>query len=454
MQTPLAAPPPALVLRGFGVAFGDTSILEQVELEVPARGAFSLVGSGGAGKSTLLRTLAGHNDAQPALRTWGRVEYAGRSLANGPRPSLVGQNARLLMATVAENVAFGLPDRQRLTPLEQRITVRTALERHGLPELTDALDTSVVDLPLGVQRRLAVVRTVLCEPALLMLDEPTVGLGDADKALLLGLLAGECERRALLLVTHDRGAALALGGHVALLVGGRVVETGATTTFFRAPTTALGRLFVETGTCYLTTDEPPTVDDVAVSDAPPPRSTPARAPRSLHWILPGQLAGLPRPGLLKDVEDDLAGLVALGIDFLINLEETETVPAAALAAVGIEGHHHPIDDMGAPTTTAALELCAVVERAIRDGRRVAIHCRAGLGRTGTMLAAYLIHTGLDALEALESVRKLQPRFVQSSTQLEFLSEFERAVAHLRRLEGPTVRTTIERKSTECLSTKP
>jgi len=461
VQPPLCPSTPALVLRGFGVAFGPTSILEQLDLDVPARGAYTLVGSGGVGKSTLLRTLAGHNDAQPALRTWGGVEYEGRALEDGPRPSLVAQNARLLMATIAENVAFGLPDRQRLTPLEQRISVRTALERHGLPELAGALDTSVVDLPLGVQRRLAVVRTVLAEPALLMLDEPTVGLGDADKALLLDLLATECERRALLLVTHDRGTALALGGRVALLAGGRVVETGPTAEFFRAPTTALGRLFVETGTCYLTsatTDaevEAEPADSIAPIDAPcaPPRPPP-RAPRSLHWVLPQRLAGLPRPGLLEDVDDDLAGLVWLGIDLLVNLEETETVPAAALAAAGIEGIHRPIDDMKAPTTAAALELCALVERAIRDGRRVAFHCRAGLGRTGTMLAAYLIHTGLEALDALERVRRLQPRFVQSSAQLDFLSEFERAVAHQRRLEGPIVRSTIERKSIECLSTKP
>jgi len=56
-----------------------------------------------------------------------------------------------------------------------------------------------------------------------------------------------------------------------------------------------------------------------------------------------------------------------------------------------------------------------------------MHCRAGLGRTGTMLAAVLIAEGLAALDALEAVRRVQPRFVQSQTQLDFLERFERFV---------------------------
>lgn len=450
--------PPVLTLRGFSVAFGDTTIVEAIDLDVPARGVTALLGSGGAGKSTLLRTLAGHNDAQPALRTWGQARLQGRPLATGPRPSLVGQNAKLLLATVAQNLAFGLPDRERLTPLEQRIVVRAALEQAGMSELRSALDTSVVDLPLGLQRCLSVVRTILADPPLVLLDEPTVGLDDDERARLIELLRGEAERRAILLVTHDRTVALALGGLTVLLAQGRVQEVAPTATFFGAPATPAGRLFVETGSCYVPAAPPDDavaeVTTEVVSVAPPAPPPPApRAPRSLHWVLPQRLAGLPRPGLLEDVDADLAGLSWLGVEVLVNLEETETVPRAAIERAGLVPLHVPIVDMEAPSATAALALFEAIDRAIRAGRPVAVHCRAGLGRTGTILAAYLIFTGLEALDALEKVRRVQPRFVQSKAQLDFLDRFAAVVAR-RRQEELVVRTTLERNNPECLSTKP
>lgn len=244
-----------------------------------------------------------------------------------------------------------------------------------------------------------------------------------------------------------------------LLAQGRIQETGPTETFFRAPTTAAGRLFVETGSCYLP-PEAPAVDVEAPTDeveaaaplAPPPAAP--RAPRSLHWVLPQRLAGLPRPGLLEDVEADLAGLAWLGVEVLVNLEETETVPRAAIERAGLVPLHLPIVDMEAPSATAALALFDTLDRAIRAGRPVAVHCRAGLGRTGTILAAYLIFTGLEALDALEKVRRVQPRFVQSKAQLDFLDRFAGVVSQRRRQEQLVVRTTLERNPPECLSTKP
>lgn len=453
--------PPVLTLRGFSVAFGDTTIVRDLDLAVMARGVTSLVGNGGAGKSTLLRTLAGHNDAQPALKTWGEASLLGRPLGIGPRPSLVGQNAKLLLATVAQNLAFGLPDREHLTLLEQRIAVRAALEQAGMGELRTALDTSVVDLSLGLQRRLAIVRTILADPPLVLLDEPTVGLEDDERGHLIDLLQAEATRRAILLVTHDRKVAIALGGRTVLLAQGRIHEVADTASFFRAPTTAMGRLFVETGTCYLPEPTPAAVETApdeevtaAVEVAPPtPPAAAPRPPRSLHWVLPHRLAGLPRPGLLEDLEADLTGLAWLGVEVLVNLEETETVPRAAIVQAGLTPIHLPIVDMDAPSATAAFELCEAIDRAVRAGRPVAVHCRAGLGRTGTILAAYLIFTGLDALDALERVRRVQPRFVQSKAQLDFLERFAGVVLR-RRQEPLIVRNTLERKQPECLSTKP
>ena len=72
-----------------------------------------------------------------------------------------------------------------------------------------------------------------------------------------------------------------------------------------------------------------------------------------------------------------------------------------------------------------------------DGASVAIHCRAGLGRTGTLLAAVLIYEGFAALDAIERVRRVQPRFVQSQSQAEFLERFERFIRSGRHLARGT-----------------
>lgn len=441
-----------LRLRGFGIGFGDKTVLEHIHLAVPSRGAFVITGSGGAGKSTLVRTLAGHNDAQPALRTWGRVDYLGRPLSQCvTRPSLVGQNARLLMSSVAENLAVGLPDRERLTHLEQRILLGAALDRYGLAELGRVIEASVVDLPPGLQRRLAIVRSVLSDPALLMLDEPTAGLDDDEREPLLALLRAETAHRAVLVITHNRQDALRLGGQTALFASGQLQAVEETEEFFLRPSSEIVRHFVATGTCYL----PPesfhsTTAPKAEPDTwrpPPPEATTAY-PRSLHWVLPGQLAGLPRPGLLDELEDDLAGLAVLGVTLLVNLEETPTVPAAALDGIGIASLHFPIADMGAPAPSATLALCQTISAHLATGHRVAVHCRAGLGRTGTVLAAYLISLGSEALVALESVRRLQPRFVQSQPQLEFLQAFAEFLTE-RRAGGLTTRPLIERSLSKC-----
>jgi atypical dual specificity phosphatase len=148
-------------------------------------------------------------------------------------------------------------------------------------------------------------------------------------------------------------------------------------------------------------------------------------PRGLHWVKRGQLAGLPRPGLLVDVEEDVSGLYSLGIGTLVTLEETRTVDEELLRRHAIESLWWPIPDMSAPTLEEADRLCAEIATRLEAGTAVAVHCRAGLGRTGTILASYLIAEGLSALEALERVRCQQPRFIQSDEQIEFLTEFAR-----------------------------
>lgn len=291
---------PSLRLRGFGIAFGGTPVLANVDLELGATGLTVLVGPSGSGKSTLLRTLAGLNQAHPALSTWGVAELAGRPLLGDPalKPKrgvgLVMQHSRFFMSTVRENLVSALPNRERLERAVQTTIARTLLKDSGLPGLVDLLDTEVVTLPQPLQRMLAIVRATANDPLVLMADEPTSGLDDEAAIDVIALLRGQAASRAVLFVTHNQRHALAAGGVTALLAGGRIVELAATASFFRDPKTEQGRHFVATGNCSLPS---PGARDSDLDDASPrPASLPVGAlqaarrgyvgPRGFFWVIP------------------------------------------------------------------------------------------------------------------------------------------------------------------------
>ena len=128
-----------------------------------------------------------------------------------------------------------------------------------------------------------------------------------------------------------------------------------------------------------------------------------------------------RPGLAADADHDLAALRQLGVRRLVSLEPV-AFPAARLAAHGIVGAHLPTEELAAPCLAAALAAVSDTERALRRGEPTVYHCKGGLGRTGTLLAAHLIVRGLAPLHALEELRSIDARYVQSIAQERFLDQ--------------------------------
>ncbi|NOT20703.1 MAG: ATP-binding cassette domain-containing protein [Sideroxydans sp.] len=150
----------------------------------------------------------------------------------------------------------------------------------------------------------------------------------------------------------------------------------------------------------------------------------ASAPRGFHWIVPGKLAGCPAPGVSAPIDYDLNLLARTGITKLITLTETD-LDQEALQRAGMSNLHMPIFDREAPSVAQTHMLLVRMQRMIEAGEILAVHCKAGLGRTGTILAAWMIREGgLSAESSMERLRRIERGFIQSESQEKFLHEYE------------------------------
>ena len=152
---------------------------------------------------------------------------------------------------------------------------------------------------------------------------------------------------------------------------------------------------------------------------------------AFRWILPGRLAGSGMPGLFNPLESDLEYIRDAGIRHVVSLTE-HPIPADSGGEPSF--HHFPIDDMGIPTPRRASEICDFVLAAIERQEPVLIHCKAGLGRTGTLLACCLITMGSTPQQALVRLRGQCSYYVQNQTQEGFLDHY----AKFRRRSRPAV----------------
>lgn len=148
-----------------------------------------------------------------------------------------------------------------------------------------------------------------------------------------------------------------------------------------------------------------------------------RGPNGFHWIAPDQLAGCPMPGIVAPLEYDLAALKDVGITVLVNLTDRE-LPADILAQYGIRSVQFKIEDRRAPPIMWIKMLLVQIDKLLAKGDVLAVHCLAGLGRTGTVLGAWLIKKGLTAEETLKRLRQIDAGYVQSKEQEDLLYALE------------------------------
>lgn len=232
-------------LRGIGKAFGQTVVLDGIDLRIEPRTTVGLIGPSGCGKSTLLRLMNGLLEPDS-----GGVSFDGAPLD----PSTLTQVRRRIGYVVQEGGLFAhLTAQQNVTLLGRRLGWSRTQARDRAHELADLvqLDVSLLarfphELSGGQRQRVALMRALANDPEALLLDEPLGALDPMVRADLQDELKALFERldKTVVLVTHDLAEAQHLASRVVLLHAGRIAQDGPHESLLRDPASDFVRRFV------------------------------------------------------------------------------------------------------------------------------------------------------------------------------------------------------------------
>lgn len=233
-------------LNGLSVAIDGRPILDAVSLDLTPGCVTGLVGESGSGKSMTALAIMGL--LPDRARASGQVLLDRQSLLALPERDLCRIRGRRIgmifqepmtalnpLMTIGDQVAEVLRIHQNLDRRTALARARERLDRVGLPGPRFPLTLYPHELSGGQRQRVAIAMAIALRPGLLIADEPTTALDVTTQARILDLLRGlvRDEGMALLLITHDLGVVAGMADRVAVMQGGRIVESGPVKTVFR-----------------------------------------------------------------------------------------------------------------------------------------------------------------------------------------------------------------------------
>lgn len=146
-------------------------------------------------------------------------------------------------------------------------------------------------------------------------------------------------------------------------------------------------------------------------------------PTNFSWVTEGKLAGSGLPV----TQDEFKWVLDKGIKSIVTVREVP-LPSRWIDGTNIDYLHLVVEDYGVPNMEVLDEAVNYIDNKIQTGKPVLVHCAAGKGRTGALLAAYMIKKeNLTAEQAIEKIRLMRPGSVQSVTQETALSMYEKYV---------------------------
>ena len=243
----------------FDTETGPLRAVDGVDFTLAANETLGLVGESGSGKTmsslALLRLVP-----RPGRITAGQISFEGQDLLalsepamarlRGNRIAMVFQNpAHSLnpLLTIGAQLGEILRHHRRTSRRDTADRVADLLQRVGLSNPAQRMRQYPHELSGGMKQRVCIARALLCDPALLLADEPTTALDVTIQAQILDLLAGLRTQRgaSMLLVTHDMGVVARMADRIVVMYAGRIAETGPARTIFHAPRHPYTRALLE-----------------------------------------------------------------------------------------------------------------------------------------------------------------------------------------------------------------
>jgi ATP-binding cassette subfamily B protein len=213
--------------RGLNFSYGNTEVLRDISLKIPAGSSLAIVGPTGSGKSTLVDLISRQYEVPE-----GSLLIDGRPVRDYPLAVLrrnigmVPQETFLFSETIRENLAFGVPN---ASAEELRLASEAAHIRQEFEEFPQGLETMVgergVTLSGGQKQRSAIARALMRRPAILILDDALASVDTYTEERILGGLRSYIADSTTILISH-RISTVRNVDQIAVLVNGRIVEFG------------------------------------------------------------------------------------------------------------------------------------------------------------------------------------------------------------------------------------
>ncbi len=238
---------PKISLRGVHKAFGTNSVLNGIDLDIAEGTVVSLIGPSGSGKSTLLRCINLLEPIDDGEIFLDDIDISIPGFDANPvrrRIGMVFQNFNLFPhMSVQDNITLSPVRTLGVNKAVARAKAAELLERFGLGDKVNAFPDQ---LSGGQQQRVAIIRALAIEPEVLLLDEITSSLDPELVGEVLDVVRElKTSGMTLVLATHEMGFARDISDLVCVLDGGNIIEQGAPSQVFSAPTSERAQQFLE-----------------------------------------------------------------------------------------------------------------------------------------------------------------------------------------------------------------
>lgn len=254
---PCCVPVPHLRIEKLSIAYGATTVLDEVSLDIYKGCITALIGPSGCGKTSFLSTLNRLTDLVPGARVGGRIQFETIDvldpqldvMALRRRIGMIFQKPNPFPLSVRRNLELPLREHgvRRRDVLEQKIEI--ALRDVGLwDEVRDRLDSPALALSGGQQQRLCIARALVLEPSVLLMDEPCSALDPISSSVVEELIGRLRGRYTVIIVTHNLAQARRIANYAAFFWMkeriGKLIEFGRCQPLFDAPSHDLTAAYV------------------------------------------------------------------------------------------------------------------------------------------------------------------------------------------------------------------